>query len=109
MAPSDNVEGPYTKIVLFPNGKRYLEYTVVDGVLSGPYAEYYSNGNIALRCEYENDKIHGVHTLYFMGGGVWRKTWFHHGHNMHIDPTVLTEQDKAYMLLSGRVPKKDNT
>jgi hypothetical protein len=37
MAPSDNVEGSYTKIVLFPNGKRYLEYTVVDGVLSGPY------------------------------------------------------------------------
>jgi hypothetical protein len=57
-----------------------------------------------LECWYKDDTLHGEYIMYFDGKVV--KTLYHYGEDLEVDPDTLTEQDRLYIMMSGRIPPR---
>jgi antitoxin component YwqK of YwqJK toxin-antitoxin module len=88
------------------NGLMAQHSELLNGKNHGRSFAYYCNGKPFSYIEYDTDRFHGEYTWYDNNGEVIRSTWYHYDWNMHIDPKSLTEKDKLYIKMSGRMPPR---
>ncbi len=125
------IDGPYKRYyALFP-ASLYFVCNYTHGVRDGAFTEYFSNGNVASRGMFVNDKRHGTVTTFCDGGQILRvenynhgvlhgeysvynkkniegyATFYYMGDDLRVNPSSLTEKDKTYIMISGRLPPKD--
>lgn len=99
----DNVMHGET-IFYFTNGAIQSKVMMVDGLTQGKSTSYYDDGRLMLECWYKDDTLHGEYIMYFDGKVV--KTLYHYGEDLEVDPDTLTEQDRLYIMMSGRIPPR---
>ena len=78
----------------------------VNGKLHGEYKSYYNNGRIHEHSLHQYGKLHGEYRTYNENGRHKYATFFYQGTNLNVKPDTLTEKDKAYIMLSGRLPHR---
>jgi antitoxin component YwqK of YwqJK toxin-antitoxin module len=60
-----------------------------------------------VRTTYLHGMIHGEYTEYYENGNIKEFTIFYQGKDLKVNPATLTEKDKTYIMLSGRLPPRD--
>ena len=70
----------------------------------GEYKYYHENGQLWEHSFYQNGKLHGEYKIYCDNGKLDYTTFYCQGNDLKVDPDTLTEQDKTYIMLSGRLP-----
>ena len=83
--------------MFFENGKRH-----------GETKKYHDNGQLCEYAIYKNGIRHGVYERYYSNGELNYATFFFQGNDLNVNPDTLTERDKAYIMLSGRLPPRDD-
>ena len=67
-------------IKYYPNGQVKVEVNLKDGMMYGPYKEYYSNGALYIECNYgENGKLNGEYKEYDTSGHLIKKSIYVNG------------------------------
>ncbi len=124
-----HIQGEYK--VYYYNGHLYIHSFYLNGKRHGEYKLYHDNGQLWEHTFFQNDKHHGEYKLYHDNGQLLEHFFFqngkHHGEYKHycingqlryatfyyqdidlkVDPDTLSEQDKAYIMISGRLPPRD--
>ncbi len=78
-----------------------------NGKVQGEFKSYDDNGQLLEHSFYQNGKHHGEYKDYCRNGQLFEHTFYYQDIDLHVNPKDLTEKDKAYMLLSGRLPHRD--
>ena len=99
------IQGEYKDFHL--NGQIWEHSFYQNGKRHGEYKEYYRNGLIYSKSFYQNGKRHGEYKSYHNDGKLGYATFFYQNTNLHVNPDTLSERDKTYILLSGRLPPRD--
>ncbi len=73
----------------------------------GEYKYYRSNGQLFEQSFYINGKHHGEYKSYHWNGKLNHATFYYQGTDLNVNPNTLTEKDKTYIMLSGRLPSKE--
>jgi antitoxin component YwqK of YwqJK toxin-antitoxin module len=89
------------------NGQLWVHSFYLNGKLHGEFKLYHDNGQMYQHALYQNDKFHGEFKRYHDDGKLDYATFFYQGNNINVNPDSLTEQDKTYIMLSGRLPPRD--
>ena len=89
------------------NGKLMEHYFFINDKRHGEYKSYYGNGQLFVHTFYQNGKKHGEYKQYRRNGELSYTTFFYQGGDLHVDPNSLTEKDKVYIMMSGRLPPRD--
>ncbi len=79
----------------------------LNNLFHGIFLSYYECGQLFCYVEYDNGRFHGEYTWYEKNGTVIRSTWYHNDWNTKINPKSLTEKDRLYIKMSGRLPQRD--
>ncbi len=81
----------------------------VDDVLHGDCKYYYDNDKLKYHRKYKNGFLHGECYSYDMAGNIESAVIFYHGKILYADPRDLSEKDKLYVMMSGRLPPRDSS
>ena len=73
----------------------------------GEYKSYHRSSQLWEHSSYQNGKRHGEYKRYNYNGTLCRTTFCYQGIDFNVDLNSLTEKDKTYILLSGRLPPRD--
>ena len=73
----------------------------------GEYKDYHYNGQLWEHSFYQNGKLHGEHKSYRINGQLKYASFFYQDKDLNVNPDTLTEKDKTYILLSGRLPPRE--
>ena len=73
----------------------------------GEYKAYHYNGQLSVHTFYQYGKLHGEFIRYHKNGNPYYATFHYQGKDLNVNPNTLTQKDKTYMLLSGRLPHRD--
>ena len=60
-------------------GNHILEFSVMNGILSGNYIEFYDNGNVKLKSNYKKGKLDGKFISYFLNNNINEETNYKEG------------------------------
>ena len=93
----------------FHNGQLWEHSFYLNDNLHGDYKVYHKNGQLWVHSFYQNGKLHGEYKTYHINGKLDYATFFYQDIDLDVNPDSLTEQDKTYILLSGRLPPRDWT
>jgi antitoxin component YwqK of YwqJK toxin-antitoxin module len=91
------------------NGQLWVHSFYQDDTRHGEYKSYHDNGQLSLHAFYQNGTFHGERKNYHDDGTICAATFYHQGNDLRVNPDTLTDQDKTYILLSGRLPPRDQT
>jgi antitoxin component YwqK of YwqJK toxin-antitoxin module len=80
----------------YQNGKRHGERKV-----------YHDNGQLYVHSFYLNGKRHSEYKRHDDNGKIVYATFFYQNIDLNVNPDSLTERDKTYIMLSGRLPPRD--
>ncbi len=86
------------------NGQLWEHSFRLNDIRHGEYKEYRENGRLWSCSFFQNGNLHGEYKEYRENGIIDYATLFYQGNDLEVDPNTLTEQDKAYIMLSGRLP-----
>ena len=86
------------------NGNLDIHCHYINGKRHGEYKIYHHNGQLLCHCHYNNGKQHGEYKSYYYNGTLIRATFYYQDNDLKVNPDSLTEKDKTYILLSGRLP-----
>ena len=89
------------------DGTLYVHTFHNHGLRNGTYKKYYENGVMWVHTTYCHGLIHGEYTTYEETGLIGHATFFFQDKNLKVDPDTLTEKDKVYIMMSGRLPPRD--
>jgi antitoxin component YwqK of YwqJK toxin-antitoxin module len=89
------------------NCRLNVHTSLQNGKLHGEYKQYSRNGQLFVHTFYQNGKKHGEYKEYHNNGELSYTTFFYQGGDLHVDPNSLTEKDKVYIMMSGRLPPRD--
>ncbi len=89
------------------NGQLWEHVFYKNGNRHGKYISYYDNGVLCCHTSYQNGELHGECRTFFMNALPDFSTFYFQGINLDINPDTLTERDKAYIMLSGRLPPRE--
>lgn len=89
----------------WPSGNIFVECMYNGGVRDGGYISYWDNGMIWKKIEYRSGLLHGDYIEYDEEGNIVRSTFMHNDIDMGFDPRGMTDEEKAYAILSGRKPE----
>ena len=89
------------------NGQLFEQSFYINGKHHGEYKSYHINGELEIHCFYQNSCLHGEYNSYYYNGKTNFATFFYQGKDLNVDLNSLTEKDKAYIMLSGRLPPKE--
>ena len=85
-----------------------LHYFIDENNLKqGEYKSYHENGQLYIHSFYINDNRHGEFKSYYGNGKLNHATFYYQGKDLNVDPDTLTEKDKTYIMLSGRLPPRE--
>ncbi len=104
---NDKPHGEY-KIFHYNGGlyeQSYFQYGKRHGKYESHY--YFKSEQLCVQSSYQNGKLHGAYKHYHDNGIIHISTFYYQGTDLKVDPNTLTEKDKAYMLLSGRLPHRE--
>ncbi len=93
----------------YDNGKLWVHAFFMDGERHGEYKSYYDNGNPLVHTVCKNGYRHGRYTRFEKNGDIELHTFFYFGENLHINPDTLTEKDILFIMMTGRLPQKEQT
>ncbi len=99
---NDEISGPL--IAYFVDNTIREENTYEHGKLHGVTKGYYLNGNMHYNCTYHRGNLHKECIWYDTDGNEEQATYYWHGTDLNIHPSLLTEGDKMYIAMSGRLP-----
>ena len=68
---------------------------------------YHKNGQLWVHTSYQNGKLHGEYKTYHNNGNISHATFYYQNNDLHVNPDTLTEKDKVYIMMSGRLPPRD--
>ncbi len=102
---NDNLHGEYKKY--YDNDQLWVHTSYQYGKLHGEYKVYYCDGDLREHSSFQNDMRHGEHKTFFNNGKLKQATFYYQGINLHVDPDTLSEKDKTYIMMSGRLPPKE--
>lgn len=68
-----------TKVIYYPDGKIYSEFTSVNGDYHGPFAVYYPNGKPEIKGNYQYDEYDGTLSIYNSDGSLSRTEEYYEG------------------------------
>ena len=88
------------------NGQLYEHTFYLNGKRHGEYKEYHENGQLSVHTFYQNVKQHGEFKSYYENGKIKYATFCYQNRNLHVNPDSLTEKDKVYIMMSGRLPSR---
>ena len=91
------------------NGKLWIHSFFLNNNLHGEYKNYHNNGQLMTHSFYQNDNLHGEYKSYGVNGKLDYATFYYHGNDLNVNPDTLTKKDKTYILLSGRLPPRDQS
>ena len=101
----DVIQGEY--IEYHPNGQIEWRGNCVNGNWHGEVKEYYPCGQLREHSFFNYGVRHGLYKEYDNHGGLCDSTFYCDGVDLRVDPDTLTEKDKAYIMMSGRLPPRD--
>ncbi len=99
------IQGEYKRYHV--NGQLRVHSFFQNGNYHGEYKSYQKNGRPYVYAFFKNGILHGEYKHYHRNGKQWEHSFYYQGTNLNVDPNTLTEQDKTYILLSGRLPPRD--
>ena len=102
---NNHAQGEYTEYHI--NGRLYLNTFYVNNNLHGEYKSYHDNGQLWEHTFYHYGKRHGEYKRYYDNGALAPSTFYCQGINLKVDPDTLSEKDKMYIMMSGRLPPRD--
>ena len=102
-----------------------------NGLYQGVYKRYYKDGSLYICCHFVDGEMHGEYRDYRVSGQLWEVRHYRHG-KMHgeqhwfnddadktetvtmyyngvdlgIDPRGMSDRDKVYVMMSGRLPMR---
>lgn len=65
--------------VIGPEGNTKTVHSYIDGIMEGPYCEYYSNGQIKVICSCKNNKLQGHYIEWFSDGSIKEESYYMNG------------------------------
>jgi antitoxin component YwqK of YwqJK toxin-antitoxin module len=89
------------------NGQLWVHSFYINGNRHGEYKSFYGNGRKFEHIFFQNGNIHGEYKAYHDNGIILRETFFYQGKDLNVDPDTLTEKDKIYIMMSGRLPPRE--
>lgn len=116
------------RIVYHSNGNIHIREQIIGNMRNGTFEEFYSlgqkhvvgnmsngkkqgvfeifseSGKLLAKYNFANDELNGEYIRYFEDGRLLSHTFFHRGVDLNVNPTVLSEKDKTYIALCGRLP-----
>ena len=92
-------------IARYEYGTLFVRCFYVDGVRHGEYRDYHGDGRLWEVRNYRHGKMHGEQHWY-NGGGDSAATMYYNGVDLCIDPRGLSDRDKLYVMMSGRLPMR---
>ena len=117
---SFHADGQLWVHTFFINGKQHGEFKTyhINGKLSehsfylngkrhGEYNAYHDNGKMWLHSFCLNGKLHGEYKTYYDNGNLNHATFYYQGTDLNVNPEDLSEKDKVYIMMSGRLPPKN--
>ncbi len=99
------IQGEYKDY--YDNDQLYIHTFYLNDQRHGEYKRYFFNGNLWEHTFYQNGKRHGEYKFFHQNGGLRHATFYYQGSNLMVNPDTLTEKDKTYILLSGRLPPRE--
>ncbi len=99
------IQGEYKRY--HENGQLYIHTFFQNGNRHGEYKSFYGNGRKFEHIFFQNGNIHGEYKAYHDNGIILRETFFYQGKDLNVDPDTLTEKDKIYIMMSGRLPPRE--
>ena len=75
----------------------------------GEYKYYHDNGQLYIHTFCINDTCHGEYKTYHWNGQLDYATFFYQDNDLNVNPDTLTEQDRVYIMMSGRLPIRGKT
>ncbi len=88
------------------NGQLYIHTFYINSIPHGEFKSYYHTGNLWAHTFYQNGKHHGESKVYYDNDQLRYVTFFYQGNDLKVDPATLTEKDKVYIMMSGRLPPR---
>jgi antitoxin component YwqK of YwqJK toxin-antitoxin module len=89
----------------YGNGQLWEHAFYLNNNLHGEYKRYHKNG-LYIHTFYLNGKLHGEYESYHDNGVIEYATFYCQGKNLEVNSNSLTEKDKVYIMMSGRLPEK---
>ncbi len=89
------------------NGVLWIHAFYLNNKLHGEYKLTSITGQLLEHTFYQNGKLHGGRRIFCRNGDKRRATFYYQGIDLHVDPDTLTEKDKVYIIMSGRLPHRD--
>ncbi len=86
------------------NGQKFIHTFCQNDKCHGEYERFYDNGQLNIHTFYINGKYHGEFKRYYGNGKLSHATFYYQGTDLKVDPDTLTEQDRVYIMMSGRIP-----
>ena len=78
-----------------------------NGHIQGEFKVYHDNEQLYIQSFYQNGKLHSYYKRHDVNGKLVYATFFYQNNDLNVNPDTLTEQDKTYIFLSGRLPPRD--
>jgi RING-variant domain/MORN repeat variant len=60
-------------------GRTLIIHSYINGIMDGPYVEYYPNGQIRSACRCKNNKIEGEYTEWYEDGAIKEESHYENG------------------------------
>ncbi len=91
----------------FNNGQLWEHAFLRNGIIHGEYKKYYYDGQLCEHFFCQNGYFHGEYKEYHKNGYLKHSTFFYQDIDLKVNPNTLTDQDKVYIMMSGRLPPRD--
>ncbi len=89
------------------NGQKCICSMYSNNNIEGVYNKYYENGQLSEHSNFKNGRLHGECRTYDEDGLVNYATFYFQGKDLKVNPDSLSEKDKVYIMMSGRLPPRD--
>jgi hypothetical protein len=96
------LQGEY--IARYMSGGIFIHCFHVNGKRHGEYRDYHEDGRIWEVRNYRHGELHGENYLYRKDGVD--ATMYYNGEDLGIDPRGMSDMDKLYVMMSGRLPMR---
>ncbi len=102
---NDKLQGEYKHY--YHNGQLSVHAFFQNDKLQGEYKDYHENGQLFVHTFYQNDKLQGEFIRYHKNGQLDYATFYYQGSDLNVNPDTLTKHDKIYIMMSGRLPQRE--
>jgi antitoxin component YwqK of YwqJK toxin-antitoxin module len=93
--------------MFFSDGQLKFSVMCVDDNFEGLYTSYHDNGALNHHFYYKKGLRHGEIKTFSSTGDIVYSSFCYKNRDLHVDPDTLTEQDKVYIMMCGRLPPKE--